>query len=114
MPSAQFSLRIELGNVQINRFAGNPALWAMPRFAGYPAVDLCDPHLRSAPAAGPPLGERRPARGMRRCLRNRKRAAKLPSAFRLPPSAFSPSLLHAQRLQEGLGLIRRARTLPGL
>ncbi|MGO8688053.1 MAG: hypothetical protein ACLQLG_00315 [Thermoguttaceae bacterium] len=54
VPPAQFSLRIELGNVQINRMVGNPALWEMPRFAGCPAVDLCDPNLRLAPAPGPP------------------------------------------------------------
>ena len=54
VPPAQFSLRIELGNVQINRMVGNPALWEMPRFAGYPAVDLCDPRLRLAPPRGPP------------------------------------------------------------
>ena len=54
VPPAPFSLRIELGNVQINRFAGNPALWEMPRFAGCPAIDLCDPNLRLAPAPGPP------------------------------------------------------------
>jgi hypothetical protein len=54
VPPAQLSLRIDLGNVQINRFGGNPELWEMPRFAGYPAIDLGDPRLRLAPASGPP------------------------------------------------------------
>jgi hypothetical protein len=55
VPPARFSLRIDLGNVQINRLQGDRGpLWEMPRFAGYPAIDLCDPRLRLAPAAPPP------------------------------------------------------------
>jgi hypothetical protein len=44
-PSAQFSLRIDLGPVQINRLSGNPAdLWNMPQINGTPAVNLADPN----------------------------------------------------------------------
>lgn len=41
-PPAQFSMQINLGNVQINRLSGNPAeLWSMPRYPGAAVVDLC-------------------------------------------------------------------------
>jgi hypothetical protein len=54
VPPAQFSLRVDLGNVQINRLAGDPAvLWAMPNYPGYPAVDLCDPNLHWQQPGGP-------------------------------------------------------------
>ena len=40
-PPAQFSMRIELGNVEINRTAAAPAeLWSMPSYPGSPPVDL--------------------------------------------------------------------------
>ncbi|MDY0167200.1 MAG: hypothetical protein RBS80_11695 [Thermoguttaceae bacterium] len=43
-PQAQFSMRINLGNVQINRLSGNPAeLWSMPRYPGAAVVDLGAP-----------------------------------------------------------------------
>ena len=46
----QFSLRIELGHVQVNSLPDHPTdLWMMPRLAGYQAIDLCDPNLRIAP-----------------------------------------------------------------
>ncbi|HYW78743.1 MAG TPA: hypothetical protein VE890_04165 [Thermoguttaceae bacterium] len=48
-PTAQFSMKIELGPVQINRLSGDPAeLWSMPSYSGYPVVNLCDP-------VGPPV-----------------------------------------------------------
>ena len=51
----QFSLRIELGNVQVNSLPDHPTdLWTMPRLVGYQAVNLCDPNLRLAPGAVPP------------------------------------------------------------
>ena len=43
-PAAQFSLRLDLGNVQINRPQGNPVeLWTMPSYEGSPVVDLGNP-----------------------------------------------------------------------
>ena len=51
-PRAQFSMRLDLGNVRINRPEGIPAeLWAMPTFPGTPMVDLGDPNLQLAPSA---------------------------------------------------------------
>lgn len=53
-PKAQFSMRIDLGNVSINRPLGNPAeLWAMPTFHDWPTVDLGNPNLQLAPATSP-------------------------------------------------------------
>jgi len=44
-PKAQFSMRIDLGNVEINRPLPNPAeLWTMPGYQGWPAVDLGNPN----------------------------------------------------------------------
>ena len=55
VPPAQFTLRIDLGNVKINDLPGNVGtMWEMPRFAGSPAIDLCDPRLRLVPPPGPP------------------------------------------------------------
>lgn len=49
-PPAQFSLHLDLGNVQINRLSGNPAeLWTMPYYAGSPMVDLCNPNGQAFP-----------------------------------------------------------------
>ncbi len=49
-PQAQFSMRINLGNVQINRLAGNPAeLWSIPRYPGAALVDLGAPATPSGP-----------------------------------------------------------------
>ncbi|MGW8258062.1 MAG: hypothetical protein ACWGMZ_11290 [Thermoguttaceae bacterium] len=43
-PAARFTMRIDLGAVQINRLSGNPCeLWTMPTIAGTPAVDLAHP-----------------------------------------------------------------------
>ena len=46
-PAAQFSMKIELGPIQINRLSGDPTelceLWTMPTYPGYPVVNLCDP-----------------------------------------------------------------------
>jgi hypothetical protein len=56
-PPAGFSMRIELGNVEVNRPLGDPGeLWTIPTFPGTPMVDLCDPRLRPAPAAALPPG----------------------------------------------------------
>lgn len=59
-PPTDLVMRIDLGNAQINRPLPNPGeLWAMPRYDGWPVVDLADPNLRfSAPptAAGRSAG----------------------------------------------------------
>ncbi len=48
-PADQFSMRVELGAVQINRLTGNPAeLWAMPQVQGTPMVNLCNPNWQAA------------------------------------------------------------------
>jgi hypothetical protein len=52
VPAAQFSMRIDLGGMQVNRLAGNPAaLWSLPSGEG-PLVDLCSPNLQMTPSAG--------------------------------------------------------------
>jgi hypothetical protein len=44
-PAAQFSMRVDLGNVQINRqMPGAEQLWAMPQYEGYPTVNLGQPN----------------------------------------------------------------------
>jgi hypothetical protein len=56
VPPAQFSMRLDLGNVQINQAAGNPGeLWAMPNYPGYPTVDLCDPNQQFQPMVSAPM-----------------------------------------------------------
>jgi len=53
-PRAEFAMRLDLGNVQINRPLGNPAeLWTMPTFHDWPTVDLGDPSLQFCPAGRP-------------------------------------------------------------
>jgi hypothetical protein len=45
-PQAQLSLRIDLGNVEINRLTDDrPALWSMPSIAGATAVNMGDPNF---------------------------------------------------------------------
>jgi len=61
-PVAQFSMRVELGNVEINRLESTRhELWTMPSYPGYGTVDLCDPNLPRGPAAGPAAVSLRPA-----------------------------------------------------
>ena len=61
-PSAQFSIRIDLGAVEINRLSGNTGnLWMMPQIPGTPAVDLANlnnqPVTSQAPSImSPPPG----------------------------------------------------------
>jgi hypothetical protein len=44
-PPAQLDMRIDLGNVEINRLAADPAaLWSMPNYPGSPLVNLADPN----------------------------------------------------------------------
>jgi hypothetical protein len=54
-PSAQLSMRIDLGNVQINRLSGDSAaLWSMPSYPGAGAVDLAAPG-QPLPSGHPPV-----------------------------------------------------------
>lgn len=58
---AQFSLRLDLHNLQVNKLAPNPQLWTMPTIQGYSPLNLADPNLRFAPPpAGAPAGATRP------------------------------------------------------
>ncbi len=51
-PKTQFSMRIDLGQVRINRLSGNVGeLWSMPCCEGAPAIDLCDPNRPLPPTA---------------------------------------------------------------
>jgi len=63
-PTAQFSMRIDLGAVQINRLSGNPAeLWNIPTIQGVPAVNLAQPNqqpLAAQPAGIMPMPQGRP------------------------------------------------------
>ena len=55
-PAAQLNLRVDLGNVQINRLSGDPAaLWSLPNYPGAPLVNLADPNLQMSPGGGAPL-----------------------------------------------------------
>ncbi|HUT13051.1 MAG TPA: hypothetical protein VMY42_21325 [Thermoguttaceae bacterium] len=54
-PLAQFSVRIDLGKVEVNRLSGDPGeLWAMPTYHGAPLVDVCDPSLPFPTSMTPP------------------------------------------------------------
>jgi hypothetical protein len=53
-PMTQFAMRIDLGNVEINRAVGDPAaLWTIPSYTGAPPVDIGDPNFRPPAAPGP-------------------------------------------------------------
>jgi hypothetical protein len=69
-PPAQLSMRIDLGNVQINRLSGeSAALWTMPSYPGAPVVDLAAPGP-AMPSNMPPAtvssGPQQPAANWRR------------------------------------------------
>ena len=52
-PEAKFSMRVDLGTVEVNQLQGNPAeLWTLPNYPGYPLVDLGDPNLPYGPPPG--------------------------------------------------------------
>jgi hypothetical protein len=56
-PLAQVRMRIDLGNVEINRLPNDqPALWQMPNYPNTPLVDIGDPNFRlpEPPAAPAP------------------------------------------------------------
>ncbi|MCE5266532.1 MAG: hypothetical protein LLG00_01420 [Planctomycetaceae bacterium] len=61
-PPANLSLKIDLGNVEINRPVGDPvALWSMPNYGNGPVVDMGNPNFRPpAPAAQAPANGRQP------------------------------------------------------
>jgi hypothetical protein len=65
-PPNQFALQIQLAAVQVNKPAANPGqIWAMPRYEGWPAVDLCrmnraTPVSAQSPLPGRPAGDRLP------------------------------------------------------
>ena len=60
-PQAQLSLRIDLGNVEINRLSDDrPALWSMPSIPGTPLVDMGDPNFHF-PEPQPATAAARPA-----------------------------------------------------
>jgi hypothetical protein len=62
VPRMGLSMRLDLGNVEINGpSAETAAWWTMPRYEGWPSVDLCDPSLQFAPA-GPPQDYSYPSR----------------------------------------------------
>jgi hypothetical protein len=63
-PAARLAMRIDLGNVEINRLQGEqPALWSMPREPNTPLVDMGDPNFRPPGPPGPPPSDwRRAAR----------------------------------------------------
>jgi hypothetical protein len=49
-PLAGLSLRIDLGNVQVNRPDGaHPSLFTLPQYDGWPSVNLCDPAIQFGP-----------------------------------------------------------------
>jgi hypothetical protein len=53
-PSSQMDMRIDLGNVEINRLSGDAAaLWTIPTYPDTPLVDIGDPNFRP-PAVGSP------------------------------------------------------------
>jgi hypothetical protein len=61
-PQAQVSLRIDLGNVEINRLSNDrPALWQMPSIPGTPLVDMGDPNFRLPGSATPVTAHRQPS-----------------------------------------------------
>ncbi|MGO9112939.1 MAG: hypothetical protein ACLP9L_27205 [Thermoguttaceae bacterium] len=54
-PEVGFSMRIDLGAVQVNQPQGNPAeLWSMPSYPGFPPVDLSSPNMPYGPPPGTP------------------------------------------------------------
>ena len=56
-PEAQFSMRVDLGAVQVNQLQGNPAeLWTLPSYPGSPLVDLGNPNLPYGPPPGMSAG----------------------------------------------------------
>jgi hypothetical protein len=60
-PQAQLRMRIDLGNVEINRMADDrPALWTMPSYPGASLVDMGDPNFRLPERQPTTAGVQRP------------------------------------------------------
>jgi hypothetical protein len=56
-PGAAFTMRVDLGAVQVNLLQGNPAeLWSMPNYPGFQQVNLGDPNLPYGPPPGMAVG----------------------------------------------------------
>ena len=56
-PAVQFSMRVDLGAVEVNQLQGNPAeLWAMPSYPGSRWVDLASPNMPNGPPPGMAAG----------------------------------------------------------
>jgi hypothetical protein len=51
-PKARFSMRVDLGAVEVNKLQVNPDLFALPNYPGYPPLDLGNPNLRFGPPPG--------------------------------------------------------------
>lgn len=48
-PAANFSMKLDLGKVEMNRIAGDPvALWSVPTYPNSPLVDIGDPNFNFA------------------------------------------------------------------
>ena len=72
-PTAQFSLRVNLGDVAINTPTPNAVeLWTMPRIEGWQTVDMGDPRLKFLPTA-PPTGTSAASSHPRTAVRARNR-----------------------------------------
>jgi hypothetical protein len=54
LPLAQMALTIDVGTVQINQMAPNPALWQMPAIGGYPQINLGTATPNTISAIGAP------------------------------------------------------------
>jgi hypothetical protein len=48
-PEAKFSIRLDLGTVEVNQLQVNPELFVMPSYPNTPVVDLGNPNLRFGP-----------------------------------------------------------------
>jgi len=59
-PPSKLAMRIDLGNVEINRLVGDPAtLWSVPSYPGAAMVNLADPNV-PPPAVPATAAEQRP------------------------------------------------------
>jgi hypothetical protein len=54
LPLAHMALSIDVGTVQINQLANNPALWQLPVLSGYPQMNLGTAPTNSVSAMGAP------------------------------------------------------------
>jgi len=52
VPATQLSLSIDVGDVQLNTLANNPALWSLPVLPNYPQIDLGTTQPGTVPAMG--------------------------------------------------------------